>query len=126
MPLVFDFQGSLTSEMVDHHFLNPNGRWYPWVRLLQTRIEEFPNAIVTSTQRGAQLLGQKLGGGNPTVYALPDCVNLDVFRPGLLARAQIAQRRIELGIPPDRPSSSIWACSPAIRERRCSCGRRRR
>ena len=102
VPLVFDFQGSLASEMVDHHFLNPHGHWYPWVRLLQARIEEFPDAIVTSTQRGAQLLEQKLGGGKP-VYPLPDGVNLDVFRPGLLTSAQIAQRRTDLGVPADRP-----------------------
>jgi len=102
VPLVFDFQGSLASEMVDHHFLKRNGRWYPWVRLLQARIEEFPDAIVTSTQRGAQLLEQRLGPGMP-VYPLPDGVNLDVFRPGLLTSAQIGQRRADLGIPPDRP-----------------------
>jgi len=33
-PLLLDFQGSMTSEMVDHHFLNPQGPWYRWVHLL--------------------------------------------------------------------------------------------
>ena len=31
VPLVFDFQGSLTAEMVDHQFLDPNGRLFRWV-----------------------------------------------------------------------------------------------
>lgn len=102
LPLVFDFQGSLASEMVDHHFLDPNGRWYPWVRLLQHRIEEFPDAIITSTQFGARLLKSRLGG-RKRVLALPDAVNLDAFRPGLLTRAQIAQQRAALGIPQGQP-----------------------
>jgi glycosyltransferase involved in cell wall biosynthesis len=102
LPLVFDFQGSLASEMVDHHFLNRNGRWYPWVRLLQARIEQFPDAIVTSTRRGTQLLEQRLGDAMP-VYSLPDCVNLDVFRPGLLSQDQVAERRAAMGIPADGP-----------------------
>jgi glycosyltransferase involved in cell wall biosynthesis len=101
-PLVFDFQGSLASEMIDHHFLDRDGRWYPWVRLLQARIEELPEAIVTSTERGAQLLRQRLRRSDHIV-SLPDCVNLDVFRPGLLSASEVAERKAELGIPTDRP-----------------------
>ena len=33
VPLVFDFQGSMTSEMVDHHFLDPESWLYRPLRL---------------------------------------------------------------------------------------------
>ena len=33
VPLVFDFQGSLTAEMVDHHFLDNNGRFPTYLAL---------------------------------------------------------------------------------------------
>ena len=102
VPLVFDYQGSLASEMVDHRFLNPSGPWYRWVRLLQLRIEQFPDAIVTSTQQSAHLVERNLGGGR-RVYPLLDCVNLNVFRPGVLTPDEREQGRAALGIPMGRP-----------------------
>jgi glycosyltransferase involved in cell wall biosynthesis len=102
VPLVFDFQGSLASEMVDHHFLDPSGPWYRWVRLLQVRIEQFPDAIVTSTQHTARMVERAIGGDR-RVYPLPDCVNPGVFRPGVLTPEQRSQDRTALGIPPGRP-----------------------
>ena len=50
IPLVADFQGSMTGEMVDHKFLNPTGPWYHWVRLLELRIARMPDITTTSTQ----------------------------------------------------------------------------
>ena len=103
VPLVADFQGSLTGEMIDHHFLNPQGPWYRWVRLLELRVIRLPNAIVTSTQRGAHLMERDFNRSARRVHALPDCVNLDFFRPGVLTPDEIADRRAALGIPPGRP-----------------------
>ena len=103
MPLVADFQGSMTSEMVDHHFLDPDGPWYRWVRLLELRIAHLPDAIVTSTQMAAHLLEREFECGSRRVYPLPDCVNLDFFRPDVLASDEIAKRRAALGIPSGRP-----------------------
>jgi glycosyltransferase involved in cell wall biosynthesis len=102
VPLVFDFQGSLASEMVDHNFLNPSGPWYRWVRLLQRRIEQFPDAIVTSTRQSARLVeGNRRGVRR--VYPLPDCVNLNVFHPSVLTVEEREQGRATLGIPAGRP-----------------------
>ncbi len=102
VPLVADFQGSMTGEMVDHHFLDPKGPWYRWVRLLELRIDQLPDAIVTSTQQAAYMLERDLGTHSRRVYPLPDCVNLDFFRPDVLSAEEIAARRAALGIPPDR------------------------
>ena len=101
VPLVADFQGSLTGEMVDHHFLDPEGRWYRWARLLERRISMLPDVIVTSTQQTAYRLEKDLGPG-ARVYPLPDCVNLDFFRPDVLPADAVAARRAALGIPAGR------------------------
>jgi len=102
IPLVADLQGSMTSEMVDHRFLNPAGPWYRWVRLLELRIVQLPDAVVTSTQQAAYLLERDFKCAASRVYPLPDCVNLSFFRPDVLTPAEITARRAALGIPPGR------------------------
>jgi glycosyltransferase involved in cell wall biosynthesis len=103
VPLLFDFQGSLTGEMADHRFLDPEGPWYHWVRLLELRIDQLPDAIITSSQQGAHLLERDFNCSSRHVYLLPDCVNLDFFQPDVLAPEGIATRRAALGVPLGRP-----------------------
>ncbi len=103
VPLLFDFQGSLTSEMVDHHFLDTAGLWYRWARLLELRIDQLPDVIVTSSQHGASLLERDFNCSARRVYPLPDCVNLDFFRPDVITPEEARTRKLALGIPPERP-----------------------
>ncbi len=103
VPLLLDFQGSMTSEMVDHNFLNPDGPWYRWARLLELRIDQMADVIVASSQHGAILLERDFNCGSRRVYPLPDCVNLDFFRPDVLTSEEVAARKTALGIPTDRP-----------------------
>lgn len=103
LPLVADFQGSMTSEMVDHHFLKQDSSWYRWVRLLEWRIAQLPEAIVTSTRMTAGLLEQDFGCRGSCVTPLPDCVSLDFFRPDVLDEHAVVERRAALGIPPQHP-----------------------
>jgi glycosyltransferase involved in cell wall biosynthesis len=103
VPLVADFQGSMTSEMVDHRFLDPDGPWYRWVRLLEWRIAHLPDIVVTSTQMAALILEQDFNCSGSNVYPLPDCVSLDFFRPDVLEPQTVLARRTALGIPAGRP-----------------------
>jgi len=103
VPLVFDFQGSMTAEMVDHKFLDPNGRWYGSVRGLETRINRLPQAILTSSEHAAQLLGREFLVDPKRIHAVPDAVDLDFFRPDCLDPGQRADLKASLGIPPQRP-----------------------
>ena len=102
IPLVADLQGSMTSEMVDHNFLDPEGPWYRWVRLLELRIAQLPDVVVASTQQYARILERDLADVARRVYPLPDCVNMNFFRPDVLAPEEIVARRTALGIPPGR------------------------
>lgn len=82
VPLVFDFQGSLTGEMVDHGFLNPRGALYPWVYRLESAItRRLPDAILTSSGRAAELLRDDFGVPPEHIHALPDCADADQFDP---------------------------------------------
>jgi glycosyltransferase involved in cell wall biosynthesis len=103
IPLIADLQGSMAGEMVDHKFLSPEGPWYHWVRLLELRIARLPDVIVTSTQQATYMLERDFGCSARRVHPLPDCVNLDFFRPDVLSPEEIAARRADLGIPPGRP-----------------------
>ena len=103
LPLVADLQGSMTSEMVDHHFLDPDGAWHRWARLLERRITHMPDAVVSSTRVTALLLEQDFDCREERVYALPDCVSLDFFRPDAAEPETVRRRRSAFGIPDDRP-----------------------
>jgi glycosyltransferase involved in cell wall biosynthesis len=102
-PLVFDFQGSLTSEMLDHHFLRPGGWRHRAMRRLEDAINRAAPVILASSQNAAALLVSKFGLEPARVQAVPDCVNVDVFRPrGPGDAADLAALKAQLGIPPER------------------------
>jgi glycosyltransferase involved in cell wall biosynthesis len=103
LPLVADFQGSMTSEMVDHHFLDPDGMWYHWARLLELRIAQMPDVILTSTQMAASMLEREFNCKSRQIYPLPDCVNLDFFHPEASQAKTPSKYRQALSIPHDRP-----------------------
>ena len=100
-PVVFDLQGSLTGEMLDHGFVKRDTLAYDWWRSLEAWIIEMPDAVVTSTTHSAALLARGFGR-TESVYPLPDSVNLDFFCPTCLAPDVRAERRAGLGIPRDR------------------------
>lgn len=108
-PLVFDFQGSLTGEMVDHRFLDPHGRIYKPLRKFEEWIDNLPSCIFTSAAHQAHLLETEYHVPAHKVLHIPDAVNPDWFRPWddqerAEFRAQKFRLKSEtLGIPLERP-----------------------
>lgn len=102
VPLVFDFQGSLSGEMVDHGFLRQEGPFYRPVRRLERWIDHQPAVILHSSRNAAEHLRTDFGVPERRLYSLPDFVNTRTFRPGLLDPAAVASERAALGIPPER------------------------
>ncbi len=80
-PLVFDFQGSLTGEMVDHRFLNPRGFFYKPLRALEQWIDHQPSYIFTSAAYQRDLLEQEYHVPSQNILHIPDAVNPEWFRP---------------------------------------------
>ncbi len=101
VPVVFDFQGSLTGEMLDHQFIERDSLAYYWFRRLESRIVEMPDAVITSTVHGAEVLARMFNREHH-VYPLPDSVNLEHFCPDCLTQEEKLTRRQALGIPSDR------------------------
>lgn len=101
-PLVFDFQGSLTGEMVDHGFLRREGRVYGPMRRLERLIDHLPAVIMHSSQNAAEHLRRDFGVPEQRLFSLPDFVNTAVFHPAVLTPAERTAERAALGIPPGR------------------------
>lgn len=102
VPLVFDYQGSLTSEMLDHGFLKRTSPLFPvWVRL-ERFINRQADAIITSNHNAAMLLRQDRSVPLERIHTVIDSVNTDRFLPFDSSPAWEAQRRelrAQLGIP---------------------------
>jgi glycosyltransferase involved in cell wall biosynthesis len=102
VPLVFDFQGSLTAEMVDHQFLAPDSRAFRFLHRLERIISaRLPEAILTSSLKAGALLQQDFGVDPAIIYPLPDCADTERFRPDLLTLDEQQTLRRRLGIPLD-------------------------
>jgi len=98
-PLIFDFQGSLTGEMIDHGFLRCGSLFHNPLRQLEGLIDHLPRIIITSSRHAARLLRQEFDCHQKKIYILPDGVNTDLFRPGG-NREEKSALKVRLGIPP--------------------------
>jgi glycosyltransferase involved in cell wall biosynthesis len=103
VPLVFDYQGSLSAEMVDHQFLNPASLLFRPVQWLEHAIERLPAMLVTSSASAAHTLQAR--HPRVRVRCLTDAVDTARFRPAAEAPAGWPARsalRARLGIPAGR------------------------
>ncbi|KAF0218759.1 MAG: group 1 glycosyl [Geobacteraceae bacterium] len=98
VPLVFDCQGSLTAEMLDHGFIRRGSMLYGLFRHLERFINRRADFIITSSGAGARELRENRGAGNDGVRGVMDGVDTDEFRP---FPGEAARR--ELGLPLDKP-----------------------
>jgi glycosyltransferase involved in cell wall biosynthesis len=101
-PLVFDFQGSLTSEMIDHNFLRPGGLRHKFFSWLETRINRTADIILTSSTHAAYLLVEKFGIPAPKIYPTPDCVNAQIFCPANFSDDDKRPLKKSLNLPLDK------------------------
>ncbi len=103
IPMVFDFQGSLTGEMVDHHFLRRDGIFYRPLRWLEEVIDRHAPVILTSSKNARQLLIEQFHCRPERVQTLSDCVDAHCFYPaGEDEGPALAKMRASLAIPPGR------------------------
>lgn len=79
VPLVFDYQGSLTAEMVDHGFLNEQGPMYRLVRRLERQINNLPDAVITSSAHALQVLKEDFDCRCRIMRTVPDGVDTKRF-----------------------------------------------
>lgn len=102
VPVVFDFQGSLTDEMTQHRFIRANTLPYKMFFRLEGVINHMPSAILTSTRNAAESLRRNLRPGSAKIIeALPDGVDVHTVRPDVLTATERAELRAQNGIGPD-------------------------
>ncbi len=101
IPLVFDFQGGLTAEMIDHKFMRPGGKTFHFFRAMERFIDHRPQAILTSSKQVQSHLESDFQVPSERIVPLPDCVDLDRFNPDRFTPAQKRGMRTALGIPED-------------------------
>ncbi len=105
VPLIFDYQGSLTGEMLDHGFLKAGNSMLGTWRALERLINYLPDAVITSSYNAAATLHRKWHYPRDYLYTVPDSVNTDRFRPfdgSPEWQAERVRLRAALGIPQDR------------------------
>jgi glycosyltransferase involved in cell wall biosynthesis len=103
IPIVFDFQGSLTGEMIDHKFLHQGSVFYRPLRWLERAIDRMSPAILTSSRNAKQLLVDEFGCRPEKVRTVPDCVSTEQFYPPTGdEQAALAERKSYLGIAAER------------------------
>jgi glycosyltransferase involved in cell wall biosynthesis len=100
VPVCFDFQGSLTDEMIMHHFIKPDTVAHRAFKLVERTANALPQAIVTSTRHAADTLRGSVRAATP-VAAMPDGVNTQACRPDVLDPAARAEARARHGLGPD-------------------------
>ncbi len=98
IPLVFDCQGSLTAEMLDHGFIREKSLLYNIFYCLERFINNGSDFVITSSGKGAEELLASRRLPEDKVKELGDGVDTEVFRP--LPRDE---GRRELNLPSDVP-----------------------
>jgi len=98
LPLVFDCQGSLTGEILDHRFVREGSVMARIFARIEGWIDHRCRVIITSSTPLARSLVEEWGVPSTRVFPLPDGVDTDRFTP--LDRG--ASRR-GLSLPDDRP-----------------------
>ena len=104
VPLVFDFQGSLTSEMLDHGFIRRDSLLFGPLSRLERLINRGAHRIITSSHNAAGILVNGFSSPPGRVTTLADSVDTDLFQPRTDPAEAAAVRglRQRLGIPEGR------------------------
>jgi glycosyltransferase involved in cell wall biosynthesis len=104
VPLVFDYQGSMTAEMVDHRFIRKGSPLLGPLRWLEHRLDHAADAVITSSHNAERALRAATGDYTDRIVTVPDAVNTQVFAPPTSAveKSATAALKASLGIPAEQ------------------------
>lgn len=98
IPLVFDYQGSLTGEIMAHSFIRKRRRLYWLFKFVEDVVDEKADVIISSSAWAAECLKDKSQINPDKVFVVRDGVNVEEFKP---AGADVNLRK-KLRIPDGR------------------------
>ncbi len=99
IPLVFDFQGSLRAEMLDHGFISPHDPLEAIFEALEKIVNRLPARIITSSEHSRSVLIDDFGVRPEMVVEVADRVDATVFQPRRSNEGRAARIRSGLKIP---------------------------
>ena len=104
VPLVFDYQGSMTAEMLDHRFIRRDSPLLGPLRWLERRLDRAADAVITSSHNAERTLRAAIGDHSDRIATVPDAVNTQAFAPPADGMGQAATLALKssLGIPVER------------------------
>jgi glycosyltransferase involved in cell wall biosynthesis len=85
--------------MIDHKFLQPDSLSHRLLYRLEELIARLPQAIIANSHHAAELLVSQFGCDRRKIHIVPDCVDSDRFRPGVIDGEKRLALRARLGIP---------------------------
>ncbi len=91
IPVVFDYQGSLSGEMAHHGFFRRSSLPFAAFRRIEKFIDNLPKLVLVSS---GCMLRREAGGHSVPWRVAPDAVDVDIFRP--FARDDELAQRLEL------------------------------
>lgn len=104
IPLVFDYQGSMTAEMLDHRFISHDSPFLGPLKWLERRLDRAADAIITSSRNAERALRASTRDRSGRVTTVPDAVNTRSFAPpdSALGHGATFALKQSLGIPEER------------------------
>jgi glycosyltransferase involved in cell wall biosynthesis len=80
-PLIFDYQGSLSDEMISHGYFKNSTMIYKIIQVFETKINNSADLVVTSSQKMAQNLQENGKIPKNKIFFTLDGVDTDIFIP---------------------------------------------
>jgi glycosyltransferase involved in cell wall biosynthesis len=104
VPLVFDYQGSMTAEMLDHRFIGEKSPLLRPLKWLEARIDRSADAIITSSHNAETGLRARTCDYSDRISTVADAVNTETFSPPATSMERAASMALKrsLGIPTGR------------------------
>lgn len=97
-PLLLDYQGGLTDEMVTHKFMEEHGMIYKFFHGLERFTQNSAEAIMISSPNAARAVRQHFPEVADKVHLIYDWIDTRIFQPG----ADVAELKQRYPIPDDR------------------------
>jgi glycosyltransferase involved in cell wall biosynthesis len=96
--VIFDYQGSLTGELISHRYVRPYGARFRLLRSAEAWIDRSADAIVTSCAQARDQILASFPIDPSRVSVVEDGIDTEAFQPAVAA----APARQALGIPAER------------------------
>jgi len=95
IPVVFDVQGSLTKEVIEHKFTRKNSLIYKVLYKIEQHVNKVSDAIIVSSTSMADILKKEYNLNEKMIEVIPDAVNTDFFKPRLKNKELVKKLNLE-------------------------------